>query len=482
MTVISRTGAPAVPAAQMINASVLAVSSGTRFNRTQQGFSITEWSLTPTIAPNAERGVDFWNIRDTIPVEGDMTLYAIWTDWRQSTGNILISWYVGGPIVNGVNALQSPIAIPGNPFTATIDEAYILVRYPYMESGHWAGVNVETGRTLRHASGSIELWPNLDVNSRDITHPVAGAFAVNLRTDDFQYLGTADRTTNAIVAAERLKLGTNAAGNPLTDAERTQLQLVAAERLEGGEHGSPWMRVFWPGAYEHPRGVPSTPNDSVAGYSRSQNANNWWNRVVIDMSQDGSLDNTAPAIDRLRNAGHDGLGAGYLLSGRLTVGTDNFSFEVLGRWWGTVNRPTGPNETNESHTGYFDSQQHARPVWSQYWVAAGETLHFRRRAQVHRWLNEVLAFYRIHYDFAYLAQRSYDLGLTDVVGRIIFSRELVIAHVGSGTADNPEFPAYVPTRGTLPARRTLWDEIHGSIIMNAANWDFDATTIAPAAN
>ena len=471
LTVISRAGDPAVPAAQAIHASVFAVNSGARFNRTAGRHSITAWSKTPTIAANAVRGTDFWNIRDTIPVTGNMTLYAIWDAWGN---NIQISWHVGGPIVGGVNQLRSPIAITGNAFTANIDEAYILVRYPYLEAGHWAGVNVETERSGRHAAGSIELWPNLDLRSRDITHPVVGAFAVNLRAENFQHLGTIDRNTNAIVAAAIIQRGTlpDASGNlvAITDAQRDSLQRIADTRLEGGEHGAPWMRVFWPGAYVHRNGVElaNTNNDIIPGQTMQQTADNWWSRVVTNMSQNGTLNGDAPAITRLRTAGHDGLGAGYFLSGTFNTGTENeISFEVLGRWTNAQGR-------------YANSQQHARPALSQYFVAEGQILNFRRRAHVHRWLNEVLAFYRIHYDFEELAQRSLALGLTDVEGRIVFGRELVIAHPAIMDGDEvvrPAIPAYVPTRGTLPAGRTLWDEINGSILMNAANWDFTATTI-----
>lgn len=459
ITVLRRGLDPAVPAGQILNASVFAVNSTAgRFNRTSEGFSITAWSRTPTLADTAQRGRDFWNVRDEIPVNEDMTLFAIWSDWRISTGHIEISWEVGGPVNNNGtgNLLLAPIQ--GLAFGAEFDEALILVRYPYMEAGHWAGVNVETYRTTRHAAGSIELWPNLDVKSRDITHPIAGAFAVNLRADGFQHLGRIDRTTNAVVAQARLNIGLNAQGNPLTPAEIESLTEAARERLEGGEHGAPWMRIFWPGAFEHENRAPIPPNDAyqvspgVAG-TGAQTAKNWWDRVVVNMSQDGSLNNQNPEILRLRNAGHDGLGAGYVLGGTLSYGGETFTFEVIGRW------------TNADGQ-YANSQQHARPVWSQYWVAAGQTLNFRRRAQVHRWLDEVIDAYRVFLDFAELAEATSQFA-TDEANRgqnhIVFSREAL----AEWNAQNGR-----------PLPQNLWTLIHNSIIMNANNWDFEASTIS----
>jgi hypothetical protein len=390
-------------------------SSGS-FNRTNEKFSIMGWE---------DDDGRFYTIRAHIPVTANMNLYAVWGPW----GNIEIAYLVGGPIVNGQNLLQQEWVFNNANFRASVDQAFVVGKYPYMEAGHWPNRNVESARTLRHAADEIMFMPDIDPASIDLPDPVSRTFAIDLRSNNFSHLGTSTRT--------------------IGEWDNCAPELLAAgecgDLLEGGEYGDPFMRIFWPGA--------KTPLAHAI-----DNPANWWGRMR-------NATGTTGGVEVLQNAGADGLGAAYFLSGKLEVGETTFTYEVIGRPIGGRNR---------------GGIQHGRPAnWSAYILEDGETLNFTRSAHVQEFL-PFLNTHAVYNDFAALAARSVERGATTESNHIVFSRAVL--------------NGFVPTSNNLPDRTLnnneinfgeyteddiFWLLIQDRILgTNAApTWNFDATTI-----
>lgn len=253
-----------VPAPEMVTKGdvvILPASSGT-FNQTDKEISVIGWNT------KADGSGTWYNIREKVMVNENMTLYAQWEEW----GNVKIAFYLGAARdADGKNILLNEWVEDNASFKASIDKAYMIAKYPYFEAGHFTDKEIVSSmKGLRHAAESIELTPDIDLTSPDLSHPVCATFAVDLRKADDSYMGTVD-------------------------------ELQSGDLLQGGEYGEPWMRIFWPGK---------------ASEEGADNAANWWSRM-IDVDDSG-----AKQVLQDKDAG-------VYLSGKLQAGSKDYTYEVI---------------------------------------------------------------------------------------------------------------------------------------------------------
>ncbi|MCL1945846.1 MAG: hypothetical protein FWF51_03165 [Chitinivibrionia bacterium] len=226
-------------------------------------------------------------------------------------------WYY--PSTSGTALDGTPVNHQSYGFYAmTIDTAYIILKYPTLSAGHFD----QHSSSVRHAAADHTLTENVDPSSPDPEHPICETYAVNLMKPLQQYLGSVT--------------------------------------VEPGQYGTPWVRVFWPGA-------------------DGANAANWWNRV-----KDVDPDKKAKQVLQAKNAG-------YYFSGRITM----FEQPVVGD---TVFIP---------YTYEVQSRAELGPqTWggNNYWdVGAGQTLHFNIHPHSDHWLGRFRDF-QVYLDLATLKE------------------------------------------------------------------------------
>jgi hypothetical protein len=135
------------------------------------------------------------------------------------------------------NATHEPEGFGG----ITIDTAYVLLKYPGLNAGHYSTGSPASAPSLRHAGGWFGLEKDPDPTSNDPSHPICETYAVNIMKIEQQYLGSME--------------------------------------VPPGEYGEPSVRIFAPG-------------------SAGAESEKWWNRV-----KDVDPDKKAKSVLRAKNAG-----------------------------------------------------------------------------------------------------------------------------------------------------------------------------------